>query len=355
MANVNNSAIAKTVVNLVKNLSVRNKDIISRRFGLKSGKKETLESIGKGYGVTRERVRQIEEFSLAQLVKAARGDQEVAKYTSLAKEILAQQGGAMKEAELFKAFSGSDKSNVLNASLVFILSLTDEPVRVSENDSLYSFWALSTQQAASFKDAVSTLVQALDRNKGLVPQNEFLGFAQKNFTANLTEAGDTVSDKQLESFLAISKELGRNVFDEVGLVKWSEVEPKGVRDKAYLVLKKESQPKHFTEITRLINATGFSARKANVQTVHNELIKDQRFVLVGRGLYGLSAWGYKAGTVKEVLVDILNGSSKPVSKAQLVAKVLDARVVKENTILLNLQDSKVFSKQKDGTYALRKA
>jgi len=121
------------------------------------------------------------------------------------------------------------------------------------------------------------------------------------------------------------------------------------------VLKRSNSPKHFGDIAKLINEAGFSGKKANVQTVHNELIKDSRFVLVGRGMYALSEWGYSAGTVKDVLVDILKKSPKPLARASLIAKVKDARMVKENTILLNLQDSKTFSKSEDGTYTLRKA
>lgn len=341
-----NSAITKTVVLLVKSLSTRNRDIISRRFGLKTGKKETLESIGKSYGITRERVRQIEEFSLKQLSKTALTVPDVARYVSLSKDILGGNGGVMRESDMFKAFSGNDKENVANASLVFVLALAGEPVRLNENDSFHSFWALDKQSADLFRENVSEFVAALDRNKKPVNEAELVSFAENNNVKNSRNIG---------VFMGVSKELGRNVFNEVGLVSWAEVKPKGVRDKAYLVLKKESQPKHFSEIARLINATGFSSRKANIQTVHNELIKDSRFVLVGRGMYGLSEWGYKPGTVKEVLVDILKGSTRPVAKAELVAKVLDSRMVKENTILLNLQDSKVFSKREDGTYALRKA
>ena len=173
--------------------------------------------------------------------------------------------------------------------------------------------------------------------------------------ASLAASNGVRGTKDLGVVLSISRELSKNVFGEIGLVSWAEIKPKGVRDKAYLILKKEKQPKHFSEIAKLINDTGFSSKKANVQTVHNELIKDSRFVLVGRGMYGLSDWGYKPGTVKDVLVDVLRGSNKPLAKAELVAKVMNARMVKENTILLNLQDSKVFSKKEDGTYALRKA
>lgn len=341
-----NSAITKTVVLLVKNLSTRNRDIISRRFGLKTGKKETLESIGKSYGITRERVRQIEEFSLKQLSKIASTVPDVARYVSLSKDILGGNGGVMRESDMFKAFSGNDKENVANASLVFVLALAGEPVRFGENDSFYSFWALDRQSADSFRENVSEFVAALDRNKKPVNETELVSFAENNSVKNPRNIG---------VFMGVSKELGRNVFNEVGLVSWAEVKPKGVRDKAYLVLKKESQPKHFSEIAKLINSTGFSPRKANIQTVHNELIKDSRFVLVGRGMYGLSEWGYKPGTVKEVLVDILRDFSRPMPKTELVAKVLGSRMVKENTILLNLQDSKVFSKREDGTYSLRKA
>ena len=164
-----------------------------------------------------------------------------------------------------------------------------------------------------------------------------------------------LTKQQVDAVLAVSKDVSRNIFSEVGLTKWPEIRPKGVRDKAYLILKKHKSPQHFGEIAQLINEANFSMRKANMQTVHNELIKDNRFVLVGRGTYALSEWGYKSGTVKDVLVDILKNSQKPMTKAQLVAKVLDARIVKENTIVLNLQDSKTFAKQADGSYALREA
>ena len=340
------NAITKTVALLVKNLSPRNKDIISRRFGLKSGKKETLESIGKNYGITRERVRQIEEFSLNQLSKVVSSSSEVVKYVSLARDILNGNGGLMKELELFKAFSGSDKENVLNASLVFVLTLAGGPVRSGENDSSHAFWAVDKQSAELFVNNLSNFIQAFEKNGKPVSQTDLVSFA---------ETHGSVNSKDIGVILSVSKGLGQNVFGEVGLVTWSDVRPKGVRDKAYLVLKKETKPKHFTEIAKLINSTGFSSRKANIQTVHNELIKDSRFVLVGRGMYGLSEWGYKPGTVKEVLVDILKTASKPLVKAELVAKVLDTRMVKENTILLNLQDSKVFSKRENGTYVLRKA
>lgn len=344
---INNAgAIAKTVANLVKSIPVRNKDVVSRRFGLKNGKKETLESIGKSYSITRERVRQIEEFAVNQLRKVADGAPDVERYVALAKNIIGGNG-VMKERDLFKAFSGSEADSAVNSSLVFVLSISRDLVRLGENDDFNAFWAVSSAALADFKNLSASTVAFLEKNKRAVPEDSFVALAESNGVSGL--AG------KLKTCLSISKTISKNIFHEVGLVSWPEVKPKGVRDKAYLVLKKDNAPKHFGEIAKLINTSGFNGKKANTQTVHNELIKDSRFILVGRGTYALSEWGYKAGTVKDVLVDLLKSSSKPIAKAALVSKVLDSRMVKENTILLNLQDSKIFIRNEDGSYSLRKA
>ncbi len=334
----NAGAVSKTVANLVKNIPVRNKDVVSRRFGLKNGKKETLESIGKGYGITRERVRQIEEFAVNQLRKVADGNQEVERYASLAKNIIGGNG-VIKERDIFKAFSGSEADSAGNSSLAFLLSLSKDLVRSGENDDFHAFWAVSPSALEDFKNRTAACVAFLEKTKKPMPES------------NLTE----FRSEWLKTFLSVSKTVGKNIFNEIGLVSWPEVKPKGVRDKAYLVLKKGNVPKHFGDIAKLINTSGFNGKRANTQTVHNELIKDGRFILVGRGTYALSEWGYKAGTVKDVLVDLLKSSSKPLPKTALVSRVLNSRMVKENTILLNLQDPKVFIKNEDGTYSLRKA
>ena len=95
------------------------------------------------------------------------------------------------------------------------------------------------------------------------------------------------------------------------------------------------------------------SKKAHIATTHNELIKDPRFVLVGRGLYALSEWGYINGIVKDVITKILDKSG-PLTKKEIVEKVMKERYVKENTILVNLQNSKNFKKEKDGKYSLIK-
>lgn len=353
MAQNSNILINKTVANLLKNLSSRNKDIISRRFGLKNGKKETLESIGQSYEITRERVRQIEEFILKQLTEFSKNDGEVDRFVSLAQSIINKNGGVIKERELFKAFSGNEKDAAVNSSLILLLSLRNGPMKFSENESFNAFWGLDKARVASFQNTASSLETVLAKNKKPVSETDFYSLIKKYVVSGFD--GGELNFSHIGAYLSISKNVGKNIYNEIGLVNWPEIKPRGVKDKAYLILKKANAPKHFGDIAKCINVANFFGKKANTQTVHNELIKDTRFVLVGRGMYALAEWGYKSGTVKDVLIDILKNSSRPVHKTALLTGVMNARMVKENTILLNLQDSKVFVKNEDGTYTLRKA
>ena len=352
MALIDVKQLTKTIAGLIKALTPRNRDIVSRRFGLKNGTRETLEAIGKSYGITRERVRQIEEFSLTQLTKSAPESRELTKALAAAKDLLGREGGVVLERSLFKLVSGTDKETVGNASLSFALSLDRELVRTSENDRFSAFWALDKRTRDAFVDRVASLAGALRSRDAVTDQAGLVSLAQ---SSGVTGAdGAKFGDRHLSSLLEVSKELGRNIFGELGLSNWTQIRPKGVRDKAYLVIKKSGKPQHFSDIARLINQAKFDSKKTNVQTVHNELIKDGRFVLVGRGMYALAEWGYKSGTVRDVLTDILKTHSKPLSRADLIAKVKDVRLVKENTILLNLQDSSAFVRDASGNYQLRR-
>ena len=345
-----NKNIKKAVASLIKSLSDRNRDVILRRFGLKTGQPETLESIGQSYGITRERVRQIEEYALKNL--RASGLEVSAfltkPYFDFTSDLLGKHDGFAPEKELFKNFSNQpNENNIDNLSLAFLLYLHPNFTKSSENDETNAFWFLNNGSADLANGLVNDTVSLLHSKKKLLSQNGLY---------EMYKAEVKTKPVSLDTYLAalsLSKQIDRNVFGEYGLSDWPEIKPRGVRDRAYLVLKKENKPKHFREIASLINTASFSNKKANIQTVHNELIKDGRFVLVGRGIYGLSEWGYKAGTVKDVLVNILKESRRSLAKQELVTKVLSSRYVKENTILLNLQDSKTFRKKDDGTYSLK--
>ena len=342
MATVEVKQLVRSVAQLVKSLNPRNRDIVARRFGLKNGVRETLESIGKSYGITRERVRQIEEFALAQLAKSAPASRELTRAIQGARELMGHEGGVIRERSLFSAISGSEKDSAANAALSFALSLDKGLVHSADSDRFQAFWAVDNRTADMFREQAASVIATLSERSAVVSRQELVDTAASKGVVNL------------DSLMAVSKELGQNIFGELGLAAWSQIRPKGVRDKAFLVIKKAGKPRHFSEIAKLINQARFDTKKTNVQTVHNELIKDDRFVLVGRGMYALAEWGYKSGTVKDVLTDILKTHGKPLARAELIARVGKVRLVKENTILLNLQDSSTFVRDASGTYTLRR-
>lgn len=345
-----NNNITKVVSQLVGVLNTRSKDVISRRFGLKTGRKETLDSIGKGYGITRERVRQIEAVALKQMRSSLSSgfNKAIEPYVNLATSILEEYGGTMRDNHFYEQYFGTIKDKNSIAALTLLLTLNSNPLNVQEDDDLHSHWTLSDDSSQKAASLVNTLESLLEKNQQPVHDAELVSVYKKAYPSN-------TDPKAFWSCVNLSKNIGKNIFNEFGLVSWPNIKPRGVKDRAYLVVKRNSKPQHFRDITKMINLANFSDKKANVQTVHNELIKDNRFVLVGRGTYALTEWGFKAGTVKDVLVDLLKSAKKPLDKAELISQVLDHRMVKENTILLNLQDSKTFKKTDNGSYSLREA
>ncbi|NDE68292.1 hypothetical protein EB052_01660, partial [bacterium] len=148
-------------------------------------------------------------------------------------------------------------------------------------------------------------------------------------------------------WLKLSKRIGKNAIGEWGVAHSPNIKTKGMRDYAFLVIRKHGSPIHFREVAKQIGVV--FKKKAHVATTHNELIKDPRFVLVGRGLYALSEWGYMSGVVKDVIKKILEKHGA-LTKEEIIDKVLKERYVKENTIMVNLQNQKHFRKDKDNKY-----
>ena len=137
-----------------------------------------------------------------------------------------------------------------------------------------------------------------------------------------------------------------------GLIKWPMVNPKNIRDKIYVILKEHGKHMHFNEIADAIKDSDFKRKDVTTQAIHNELIKDKRFVLIGRGIYALKEWGYEKGTVADIITEVLKKAGEPLHRDEIVKRVLKSRFVKETTILLNLQGKPQFKRVAKATYAL---
>jgi hypothetical protein len=200
------------------------------------------------------------------------------------------------------------------------------------------------KQAEEVYTALQRLHKEFSEND-LIPQDEMI----ERFLNHVNLDPRHKNEEAILRFLGISKVLGKNSLGDWGVASSPNISARGIRDYAFLVIRRHGSPMHFTEVAKAIKET--FGKSAHVATCHNELIKDSRFVLVGRGLYVLSDWGYTGGVVKEVIRQVLKNEG-PLTKQQIIDKVMKERYVKENTILVNLQNARFFIKDKDGRYSI---
>ncbi len=328
------------VKKLLASLPERSRSVIESRFGLgQQPKRITLEAIGQRYGITRERVRQIENHALGLLKKSPTYTEAQEAFEELEK-IIDALGGVVCEDDLL-AYMTADEST--QNHIYFLLVLGDPFKYRREDDEVNRCWYVDPGLAGRVEAALKRLYSNID-DDDLIPEGEMID----RFLLELKEINDKYRNQEvLKRWLSISKIIDKNPLGEWGRSASSNVRTKGVRDYAYLAVKKHGSPLHFREVAQVIAKT-FN-RAAHVATTHNELIKDSRFVLVGRGMYALKEWGYTQGVVRDVIREVLKKNG-PLNKEQIIEKVLKERHVKAGTITVNLQNQKYFKKNKDGTF-----
>lgn len=340
--------IPHTVTNsLLEPLPQRSRDVVIRRFGLNGEDSQTLESIGQQYGITRERVRQIVNQAVKKIRKSEAVDEHSEVFSTIQKEINSL-GSLVSEKELLEHLS--DHENESN-HYYFLLNVNPDFKREKSSTKYNHRWSISDQVSNVVHKAIDSLKKRLSK-KELVTEDKLLKMfredLEKSLGKNDSDHTEHINDdEKLKRWLAISKEIDSNPLGEWGPSSSPIVKLKGMRDYAYLVLKKHGSPMHFSEVTAKIEE--LFGREAHQATTHNELIRDPRFVLVGRGLYALKEWGYREGVVRDVIADILREDG-PLTKDEIIERVLRERYVKPNTVAVNLQDQKHFIRNDNGSY-----
>ncbi len=336
------------VTDLLGQLKERDRAILSFRFGLENSEIETLEAIGKRFNLTRERVRQIEKDSLGFLKKKHVAVLE--KALQLIFDTIMEHGNVMSEEFLLQTMLVGKAEAAEERAIKFLLNIGDQFRSLKESNQYYEAWHMAGFDFAKLEQTIAELIKILESENKVMSQEELNNrFKQTSF---FKQHEVELSDRVLKSFLNISKTILINPYGEVGLRHWTDVKPRDVGDKAYLVLKHHGKPEHYSTITKLINDNKFDERTAYQETVHNELIKDARFVLIGRGIYALVEWGYKKGVVADVIKEILKSSNRPLSRDEIITEVMKRRQVKRNTILVGLSNRKHFIKVGKDKYGL---
>ncbi|MFZ2500822.1 MAG: sigma factor-like helix-turn-helix DNA-binding protein [Minisyncoccia bacterium] len=319
----------------------RAREILMLRFGLGTNpERETLEAIGDRASITRERVRQIEAAGL-DAVRAGKAFKEASAAFEELVQYINSLGVIVPEEELFATLGKDEKAR---NRFRFLLVLHSAFSRERETNDFLSRWHVDHSTAKHIHDALSRLYTSLP-DEEVVSESEILD----NFLDELKGVNDAYKNEEVaKRWLSLSKHIGSNPLAQWGRATAPAIRIKGVRDYAYLAIKRNGSPMHFSEVAKTIG-TLFS-KKAHIATTHNELIKDPRFVLVGRGLYALTEWGYKPGVVRDVIRETLEERG-PMKKDEIIKQVKEARFVKDNTILVNLNDPRYFKRMKDGRYS----
>ena len=319
----------------------REKEIISRRFGL-NGNKETLEQIGEMLSITRERVRQLEKAILIRLQISAEENQipELMAAEKLLVRNLSEMGRVAVLNDLADKIYGRKSTASERTGVYFLATFSKSLTIIEENDRYNASVGIAEYgDSRKIRERVDEIVKIIKDNKQPMTIDEL--DAKLNY-----EHPDYI-----KAVASVSK-LVATLNGLYGLTKWPSVNPKNIRDKIFVILESAKEPMHFSEIAKQIKESNFKRKNVTVQAIHNELIKDQRFILIGRGIYALDSWGYKKGTIADIITATLTKSKESLTREEIVKRVLKVRKVKETTILLNLQNKKLYKKVDKNLYTL---
>ncbi|HET7528888.1 MAG TPA: sigma factor-like helix-turn-helix DNA-binding protein [Candidatus Saccharimonadales bacterium] len=317
----------------------REREIISRRFGL-FDRRETLEQIGELLGITRERVRQLEKAVITRLKAAAEKDlPHIGRVEEVLSAHLNDMGKVARVSDISERLTPNN-TKTDQARVAFLANLSPGIAVIDDNDHFFHSIGLAAEHTEkNIRDHVGRIIEAI---KGIGEPTDINKVAEKIGSSDV---------KHTEALAGISKNIA-TLNGRWGLVKWPMVNPKNIRDKIYVILHDNKKPMHFNEIAEAIKSSNLRRKDVTTQAIHNELIKDSRFVLIGRGIYALKEWGYKKGTVADVIAEVLRKEGGPLHRDEIVRRVLKSRQVKETTILLNLQGKTQFKRVAKATYAL---
>jgi len=321
----------------------REREIVARRFGL-FDRRETLEQIGELLGITRERVRQLEKSVIARF-KASAEQGQLPHITEVEVALTVQlkaMGNAARVTDLTAKVT-AEGSKTDQSRVVFLATLAPNLSVIEEDDHYYQAVGItSVRDTAAMKADITKLTEAIAK------AGEPVAIADAAKSAKIAHVAEA------EALASVSKGLA-TLGGKWGLIKWPMVNPKNIRDKIYVILKARGAHMHFNEIAEAIKKSDFKRKDVTTQAIHNELIKDKRFVLIGRGIYALKEWGYSKGTVADIITDVLKDAGEPLHRDEIVRRVLKSRFVKETTILLNLQGKTQFKRVAKATYTLDEA
>ncbi|MDD2907778.1 MAG: sigma factor-like helix-turn-helix DNA-binding protein [Candidatus Gracilibacteria bacterium] len=344
---LNNKIIVKSFEDILRSLSDKERRVIEKRVGINS-EKETLQNIGNSFSpaITRERVRQIEDSGIKKIGRIIKSTLLTDIQTSAMNFIKLHGGVISKNRLINNVIKDLNINGDVNQSVLEMIIQSDYEIKKSKQKlGCQIYFHLPSIQKNDIENIYKEGLKILKKKKDVVSKNAL-------FENILTNLNKKVSIPFIDSCLELFDDIVYGEEDLVGLTKWKILNPKTLKDKAIYVMKKEKTPMHFVEISNKI--TQMLEEKVKVNTIHNELIRNNEFVLIGRGIYALKEWGFNPGTVLDVISSILEKKGEPMNTEDITKEVLKIRNVKQTTIYMNLQNKKAIERVGRNYYQLKK-
>ncbi len=342
--------VTKSFEMVLENLSDKEQMVIEKRIWV-SWERETLQSIGNSFEkpITRERVRQIENSGIKKIGRVVKSS-ILWQIQEKALELIDMHWGVMLRDKIVNTIIKELQiSSDVNAGIIEIIIQSDfEIVKSKPKNGTSTFFYKQKISPKLIIAIHSEAIKILRKKKDVMGMDELYSLIANRFAPKGLTVEKTLIDSSLEVFEDIVK------WEEtlIGLTRWKILNPKTLKDKTVYVMNKEKIPMHFIDIANKI--TEHLGDTVKVNTIHNELIRNNNFVLIGRWIYALKSWGFVAGTVLDVIVWVLEKTWEPMNTDDIAKEVLKTRDVKKTTIYMNLQNKKVIERVWRNFYQLKK-
>lgn len=348
-ATLTKNTIESSFSDVLKSLSDKERMVIERRIGL-NGQKETLQNIGNSFkpAITRERVRQIEDAGIKKVGRIIKAT-DLSTIQDMARDIMSLHGGILTREKLIGALiQEMNLSKEINSHILEVIVQSDfEIVKSKPRLGTQTYFTLPKISKKSIDAVHREALKILKRKKDVMERTELYSEISETVKDEVGSLNNVFIDSVLDVFDDIVK--GEEIL--IGLTRWKILNPKTLKDKAIYVMKKEKVPMHFIEISNKIS--DYLGESVKINTIHNELIRNEEFILIGRGIYALKEWGFKPGTVLDVVLDILAKNGGPMNTEEIIKRVLKVRNVKKTTIYMNLQNKKAIERVGRNFYAAK--
>jgi hypothetical protein len=330
--------IAKTIEKYIKLLPERDAEILKLRFGLGDEGPYSLQKIGSKYGITRERVRQVQNESINKIKEAILNDEKLNKVIILGKKLIRQTNG-FSDLDLEKQISQDFGFGTKENHIRFILIL-DPEIKLEGKDDFHERFYVIKEKKSKIKDFFHSIAKKLHGQK-----LDYEKFKDKILFVFNKKLKEDLNEKSFTKILKISKKIWLNPFNEGGHEENFYIAPKNTKHRILTVFHYHKKPLHFREIYEILKKVREKFHDlihpswnkiTKLETIHNELIRHPDFVLVGRGLYALSNWGYSGKTVEELILEYLSNVKKPVKREDVINYVLSKKIVKPSGVSIVL-------------------